>query len=137
MISAAVHKILLPIMKEIKNDLNSVKNDLSSLNKTVSNLSGDLEDYKQQTASELAGLHTSLQSNTEKVNMLRDDTSSLKGDLSSLNDSMNRISDNVEAHDNHVTTELMELDQNLQQNFTLQLKNSNVEVQEVGDVWST
>ena len=119
-------------MKEIKNDLNSVKNDLSSLNKTVSNLSGDLEDYKQQTASELAGLHTSLQSNTteqltqlcEKVNMLRDDTSSLKGDLSSLNDSMNRISDNVEAHDNHVTTELMELDLNLQQNFTLLLNNS-------------
>ena len=146
MISAAVHEILLPIMKEIKNDLNSVKddlnsvkNDLSSLNKTVCNLSGDLEDYKQQTASELAGLtselaglHTSLQSNTteqltqlcEKVNMLRDDTSSLKGDLSSLNDSMNRISDNVEAHDNHVTTELMELDQNLQQNFSLLLKNS-------------
>ena len=175
MISAAVHEILLPIMKEIKNDLNSVKNDLnsvkndlSSLNKTVSNLSGDLEDYKQQTTSELAGLtsklaglqsnvtselaglqsnvtselagltselaglHTSLQSNTteqltqlcEKVNMLRDDTSSLKGDLSSLNDSMNRISDNVEAHDNHVTTELMELDQNLQQIFSLQLENS-------------
>ena len=106
MISAAVHKILLPIMKEIKNglnsvrdDLNSVKNDLSSLNKTVSNLSGE-------------------------VNMLRDDTSSLKGDLSSLDDSINRISDNVEAHDNHVTTELMELDQNLQQNFSLQLNNS-------------
>ena len=78
MISAAVHKILLPIMKEIKNDLNSVKNELSSLIQTVI----------------------------------------------SLNDSMNRISDNVEAHDNHVTTELMELDQNLQQKFTLQLKNS-------------
>ena len=150
---AVVREILLPIMKEIKNDLNSVKgdlnsvkNDLSTLNKTVSNLSGDLEDYKQQTASELAGLtselagltselaglHTSLQSNTteqltqlcEKVNMLRDDTSSLKGDLSSFNDSMNRISDNVEAHDNHVTTELMELDQNLQQNLTLLLKNT-------------
>ena len=30
----------------------------------------------------------------------------------------------MEARDNHVTTELMELDQNLQQNFTLQLKNS-------------
>ena len=164
LISAAVHEILLPIMKEIKNDfnslkddLNSMKNDLSSLNKTVSNLSGDLEDYKQQTTSELAGLtyelaglqsnvtselaglqsnmtselagltselaglHTSLQSNTteqltqlcEKVNMLRDDTSSLKGDLSSLNDSMNRISDNVEAHDNHVTTELAGLQSNM------------------------
>ena len=112
---------------------------VSNLSETVSNLSGDLENYKQQTASELAGLtselaglHTSLQSNTteqltqlcEKVNMLREDTSSLKRDLSSLNDSMNRISDNVEEHDNHVTTELMELDQNLQQNFTLQLENS-------------
>ena len=62
-LSAAVHEILLPIMKEIKNDLNSVKNELSSLNRTVI----------------------------------------------SLNDSMNRISDNVEAHDNHVTNELMEL----------------------------
>ena len=70
-----------------------------------------------QTASQLTGLQ-------KKVNMLRDDTSSLMGDLSSLNDFMNRISDNVEAHDNHVTTELMELDKNLQQNFTLQLQNS-------------
>ena len=112
-----------------------MKNELNSLNKTVSTLSGDLEDYKQQTASELARMttvYTILQFNTseqqtqlyEKVNMLRDDTSCLKGDLSSLNDSMNRISDNVEAHDNHVTTELMKLNQNLQQNFTLQLKNS-------------
>ena len=48
--------MLLPIMKEIKNDpnsvkddLNSVKNDLSSLNKTVINLSEDLVDHKQQT----------------------------------------------------------------------------------------
>ena len=48
MISAAVHEILLPIMKEIKNDLNSVKNDL--------------EDYKQKTASELAGLQSNVTS---------------------------------------------------------------------------
>ena len=58
-LSAAVHEILLPIMKEIKNDFNSVKddlssvkNDLSSLNKTVINLSKDLVDHKQQTTSE-------------------------------------------------------------------------------------
>ena len=37
-----------------------MKNDLNSLNKTVSNLSGDLEDYKQQTESELAGLTSEL-----------------------------------------------------------------------------
>ena len=68
-LSAAVHEILLPIMKEIKNDLNSVKdnlssikNDLCSLNKTVSNLSEDFEDYKQQTASELAGLQSNVTS---------------------------------------------------------------------------
>ena len=48
MISAAVHEILLPTMKEIKNDLNSVKNDL--------------EDYRQQTASELAGLQSNVTS---------------------------------------------------------------------------
>ena len=116
----------------------------ASMREELRAMESQLEEYKQQTASELAGLqssvtselaglHTSLQSNThseqltqlcEKVNMLRDDTSSLKGDLSSLNDSMNRISDNAEAHDNHVTTEIMELDQNLQQNFTLLLKNS-------------
>ena len=38
-----------------------MKNDLSSLNQTVSNLSGDLEDYKQQTASELMELEQNLQ----------------------------------------------------------------------------
>ena len=120
-------------MKEIKNDLNSVKddlnsmtNDLGSLNKSVSNLSGDIEDYKQQTGSELAKQTSELNKMSENINMLRNDTNSLKEDLSSLNDSMNRISDNVEGHDNHVTTELMELDQNLQQNFILQLKNSYV-----------
>ena len=66
-LSAAVHEILLPIMKEIKNDLNSlkddlnsVKNDFNSFNKTVSSLSGDLEDYKQQTASQLSQLTTTV-----------------------------------------------------------------------------
>ena len=47
-------------LNSVKNDLNSVKNDLNSLNKTVSNLSEDLEDYKQQTASELAGLQSNV-----------------------------------------------------------------------------
>ena len=46
---------------------------------------------------------------------MKEELSSLKGDLSSLN----IISDNVEAHDDHVTTE----HQSQQQNFTLQLNN--------------
>ena len=145
---------LLHTLKELQGTIISVKNDLNSLNETVSKLSvtvnnmeenqsqlsakidtldskldsvnakifndvmSQLEEYKQQTASELVGLQSNMTAGLAGLH------TSLKGDLSSLNDSTNRISDNVEAHDNHVTTELMELDQNLQQNFTLLLKNS-------------
>ena len=37
---------------------------------------------------------------------------------------MDTLDFKMETHDNHVTTELMELDQNLQQNFSLLMKNS-------------
>ena len=113
-LSAAVHEILLPIMKEIKNDLNSVKDDLNSvkndlnsfnetvslLNKTVSSLSGDLEDYKQQTSSQLSSLQ-----NTHNWQ------------LTQLYTKMNTL-------DSKLHSEFMDLDQNLQQNFTLQLNYS-------------
>ena len=67
-LSAAVHEILLPIMKEIKNDFNSIKNDLSSLNKTVSDIKRDLsslndsisenvEAHDNQVTTELIKLH--------------------------------------------------------------------------------
>ena len=117
-----------------------IRRDLTNLiNETVASLRESLHEelmeYIKQTASDL--LHTSLQStcNTEQlcakmdtldlnVNSVNTELSSLKGSLSNLNDSMNRISDNVEAHEDHLTTELTELDQNLQQNFSLQLNNS-------------
>ena len=112
-------------MKEIKNDLNSVKNDLSSLNKTVSNLSGDLEDYKQQTASELAGLQSNVTSQLATIeNTTTDLHASLQSNTKQLCAKMDTLDLKMEAHDNYVTTELMELDQNLQQNFSLLLKNS-------------
>ena len=120
-------------MKEIKNDLNSVKDDLNSvkndlssfnetvthLNKTVSSLSGDLEDYKQQTTSQLSQL-AQISTNVDQLDskldsvshsgvLIREDLSCIKGNLSSLNETMNRISEDVEEHDNHTTTELMKL----------------------------
>ena len=122
-------------MKEIKNDLNSikddlnsVKNDLSSFNKTVNILSGDLEDYKQQTSNtyteELTEISTkvdTLDSKLDSVNnsdiLIREDLSCIKEDLSSLNETMNRISEDVEDHDNHTTTELMNLNEFLQPNL--------------------
>ena len=130
-------------MKEIKNDvnsvkddLNSVKNDLNSFNATVSSLSGDLEDYKQQTASQLSNLHNThkqqltqlytkvdtlgskldtLDSKLDPVNnsvvLIREDLSCIKEDLSSLSETMNRISEDVEEHDNHTATKLMNLNE--------------------------
>ena len=61
----------------------------------------------------------------------------LQSDLSSLNDPMNRINENVEAYDNHVTTELVELATEL--HIITEEYNGYItpEVQEVGDVWST
>ena len=160
MISAAVHEILLPIMKEIKNDLNSVKNDLSSLNKTVSNLSGDLEDYKQQTASELAGLqsnvtselaglqsttsdlHRSLQSNTQQL-CAKMDTLDLK--MASFNASMREelraMESQLEEYKQQTASELAGLQSNvtsklagLQSNVTSELAGlqSNVESELAG-----
>ena len=101
-------------MKEIKNDLNSVKDDLNSvkndlrsfnetvkhLNKTVSSLSGDLEDYKQQTSSQLSSLQ-----NTH-------------------NWQLTQLYSKMDTLDSKLDSEFMDLDQNLQQNFTLQLNNS-------------
>ena len=94
----------------------------ASINKEFRAMENQLEEYKQQTAAELADSIThseQLSQLGEKVDALRDATSTLKGDLSSLNDSMNRRSDS-----NPVITKLMELDQNMQKNFTLQLENS-------------
>ena len=83
-----------------------------------------LAGLQSNITSEVAGLHFSLQSNTRQLTQLCTKVDTFDMKLVSVNDSTNRISDNVEAHDNHVTTELMALDLNLQQNFTLLLKNS-------------
>ena len=219
-VSEAVLEVLLPIVKDIKKDINSVKRELTSLNETVSNLSGDLEQHKKgvestsdlmrgdlksvkkklkridetvshlsgdleqhknQTAAdlqtpssklvsvnasvteELTSLETSLNAklDNQTVSLLADLQSSInrsseglryvenrlvnqlddldskivsvhntltRGDLSSeltsLNESMNRICDKMEEHEDHMTTEIMELEETLQQNLTCELKES-------------
>ena len=105
-ISEAVLQKLLPYINRVEDNLRSdltilINVKVTSLRESVSE---DLMDYKNQTVSDL---HTSLQSNTEQ-----------------LCAKMDAIDLKMEAHDNHVTTELMELDQNLQQNFSLLLKNN-------------
>ena len=51
---------LLPIMKEMKADLTTLKEYLTSLNETVIQLSGDVEEHKNWTKSELADLQSSI-----------------------------------------------------------------------------
>ena len=65
--SAAVAEFLLPILNDIKTDLNNLNELYSNLNttvsnleETVSNLNKTVEDHKSQTTSELAALHSSI-----------------------------------------------------------------------------
>ena len=135
-LSAAVHEILLPIMKEIKNDLNSVKHDLNSvkndlssfnetvshLNKTVSSLSGDLEDYKQQTASQLIN-------QTEQLEQIY--VEKLDSKLDSVNASMREylraIKGQLEEHQTQTSSELAGLNTSLLSN-TRQLTRLSIDV---------
>ena len=112
----------------------------TSMREDLRAMESQLEEHKNQTTPELADLHTSIQSSINSTHAqqmtqlydkleaidttidntgvsMRADISCIKEDLSSLNDLINRISDNVEEHEDHVTTELMKLDQNLQRNF--------------------
>ena len=137
-LSAAVHETLLPIMKEIKNDLNSVKNDLSSFNETVKNLSLNLEDCRQQTASQLSSLNqqltqlfTVVDTLDSKLDSVNNSSMLIMQDLCSLNETMNRISDDVEDHDNH-TIELMNLNECLQLNTTIPTQQTNMSLYTCG-----
>ena len=132
-LSAAVHEILLPIMKEIKNDLNSVKDDLnsvkndlnsdlSSLNETVSGLIGDLEDYKQQTSN----LHNT---HNQQLTQLYTKMDTLDSKLDSVNASMREelraIESQLEGQQMQMTSELA----GLQSNVTSELAGLNTTLQ--------
>ena len=110
----------------------------------LSHLSGDLEQHKNQTTSVLADLQPTINRSSEGlrdtlVNQLDDldcklnttselmggDLRSVKREMTSLNESMNRICDKMEEHEDHMTTEITELEEHLQRNFTRQLQFSN------------
>ena len=106
-LTEAVKLVLLPIMKSIKDDLNSVKGELTSLNKTVSHLSGDLEQQKNQTTSVLADLQSSInKSHTEQLNLIHDEMESV------LTEKLTHIEDRLDDLDSklvsvNTTSEMM------------------------------
>ena len=134
-------------LQKLTTKLDTLDSKVDSVNRVIDS---QLEEHKQQTASELAGLQSNMTSilhtmHTQqlttkmelstKVDTLdtklvsanadtKEDLSCIKKNLGTLNTTMNEINANVMEHEDHMTTELMNLDQNLEQNFTLQLKNS-------------
>ena len=140
--SYAFNEQLITKMDTLDSKLVSVN---ASMREEIRAIESQLEEHQTQTVFTLAGLHSFLQSHTyteelteistkmdtldsklDSVNnsgvLIREDLSCIKEDLSSLNETMNRISEDVEEHDNHTTTELMNLiNECLQLNTTIQL----------------
>ena len=138
-------------LTQLSTKVDTLDSKLASVNastrKQFRAMESQLEEHRQQTTSELAGLQiniisslntTNIQLQTTKTEIstkvdtldsklvavnasIREDLSCIKKNLSTT---MNKINDQLAEHEDHMTTELMELDQNLEQNFTLQLKNS-------------
>ena len=86
-------------------------------------ITSKLAELWSNVTSELHTINSKLDSVNSSGLSITEDLTCIKQDLSSFNETMNGISDHVEEHNTRTTIELMNLDQNLQQNFTLQLKN--------------
>ena len=138
--SYAFNEQLIAKMDTLDSKLVSVN---ASMREELRAIESELDVHETHTLFTLAGLHSFLQSNTyteelteistkvdtldsklDSVNnsgvLIREDLSCIKEDLNSLNETMNRISEDVEEHDNHTTTELMNLNECLQLNTTIQ-----------------
>ena len=122
---------LLPFMNEVRDDLTSLKECLISLNETVIQLSGDLEEHKNLTKSELVDLPTSLQSSIDNpptktvsgavllklLPYMNNNEKSLMTDLSSLisdraasiDEALSSLRKDLEDHKNWTKTELADL----------------------------
>ena len=92
-ITAAVYEALRPILNEIKEDTSSMKSDIMVMKNEIATISQSVSNQTEEVNTRLSGLNESM----------RDDYSSTK----------NMICDKIEEHDNHITTELMRMNQTL------------------------
>ena len=88
-------------------------------------LSQNFSSLQSQINAMVNPLNSTLAAVNATSTLMREDLSCVKTDLRSLNDSMNRVCDKVEEHEDHMTAELMELDQHLKENFTRHINNNN------------
>ena len=87
-ITAAVYEALRPILNEMREDISSMKNEIATISQRVSN-------------------------DTEEVNTRVSSLNDFSGVERELNNTANMICDKIEEHDNHITTELMRMNQTL------------------------
>ena len=95
-ITAAVYEALRPILNEMRENISSMKNEMATISQSVSN-------QTEEVNPRLSGLNESL----------RDDFRGVERELSGLNSTANMMCDKIEEHDNHITTELMKMNQTL------------------------
>ena len=102
--------------------MDTLDSQLVSLN---SHMSHEISSLESQVDAMINPLNSKLTSVNATSTLMRDDLSCVKTDLSSLNDSMNRVCDNVEEHEDHMTPELMELNEYLKGKLTHQISTIN------------
>ena len=115
-------------------ELNDLQNSLQSFITTTHSglltqlstkmLSQNFSSLQRQINAMVNPLNSTLAAVNTTSTLMRDDLNCVKTDLRSLNDSMNRVCDKMEEHEDHMTAELMELDQYLKENFTRQINNN-------------
>ena len=135
-ISGAVLQALQPFMNEVRDDLTTLKECLTSLNETVIQLSGDVEEHKNWTKSELADLQSSLQSsidnpligaisravlptllpymNNIEENLLTDLSDLISDRATTTDESLSSLRRDLEVHMNWTILELADLQTSLQ-----------------------
>ena len=102
--------------------MDALDSQLVSLN---SHMSHEISSLESRVDALLNPLNSKLTSVDATSTLMRDDLNCVKTDLSSLNDSMNRVCDKVEEHEDHMTAELMELNEYLKENLTYQISSSH------------
>ena len=103
-------------MKEMKADLTTLKECLTSLNETVTQLSGDVEQHKNWTKSELADLQSSINNLSTKKEISRAVRLTL---LPYLNDIEQKLSTNLSSLINHRVTSINESVSSLRGDFEM------------------
>ena len=122
----SLHSNMTENLKSTEGQLDAKLNELDSeLVLFCDRMGEEFQSLGEQLNATINPLNSKLASMDATSTMMRDDFSCVKTDLSSLNDSMNRVCDKVEEHEDHMTAELMELNEYLKENLTHQISSND------------